>query len=201
MIPKPIEFYFDLSSPYAYLTSTWIDEVAAKHNRWVKWKPIMLGVAFKETGMKPLFHQPLRGKYGERDYLRSARLLGVQAVVPKRFPYIALAASRGFYWLEDNFKDHAVDFAKAAFRRYFCDGKAPTTDADIAFLAHEVGVPAKELIEASSSLKMKERLTFETEKAIQEGVFGSPFVIIDREPFWGNDRKDQIERWLKIGGW
>jgi len=32
-------------------------------------------------------------------------------------------------------------------------------------------------------------------------VFGSPFIIVDGEPFWGVDRLEQVERWLKTGGW
>jgi 2-hydroxychromene-2-carboxylate isomerase len=31
-------------------------------------------------------------------------------------------------------------------------------------------------------------------------VFGSPFVIVDGEPFWGLDRFEQIDRWLARGG-
>ncbi len=31
------------------------------------------------------------------------------------------------------------------------------------------------------------------------GGFGAPFFIVDGEPFWGNDRKPQIERWLAQG--
>jgi 2-hydroxychromene-2-carboxylate isomerase len=30
-------------------------------------------------------------------------------------------------------------------------------------------------------------------------VFGAPFFVVDGEPFWGNDRKPQIERWLASG--
>jgi 2-hydroxychromene-2-carboxylate isomerase len=30
-------------------------------------------------------------------------------------------------------------------------------------------------------------------------MFGAPYVIVDGEPFWGNDRKAQIERWLSQG--
>ena len=36
--------------------------------------------------------------------------------------------------------------------------------------------------------------------AMARGVFGSPFVIVDGEPFWGIDRFDQLERWLATGG-
>ena len=35
--------------------------------------------------------------------------------------------------------------------------------------------------------------------AIERGVFGSPYIVIDGEPFWGNDRRPQIERWLASG--
>jgi 2-hydroxychromene-2-carboxylate isomerase len=36
----------------------------------------------------------------------------------------------------------------------------------------------------------------ENEAAIAAGVFGAPFFIVDGEPFWGNDRRAQIEQWL-----
>ena len=32
-------------------------------------------------------------------------------------------------------------------------------------------------------------------------IAGSPFVFIGDEPFWGNDRLEQVERWLATGGW
>ena len=39
------------------------------------------------------------------------------------------------------------------------------------------------------------------EKAIARGAFGSPYIIVDGEPFWGSDRLDQIDKWLATGGW
>jgi len=197
----PIEFYFDLSSPYAFLTSSWIDALAKQYDREVKWTPIMLGVAFKETGMKPLFHQPLRGEYGVRDFQRTAHLLGMQVVVPKEFPYVSLKSSRAYYWLEKHHFELAIPFAKAAFDAYFVKGIAPTTDADLSNLACEVGVDDKALLDGILEDNIKQRLKDETAHAIDKGVFGAPFIIIDGEPFWGNDRKDQIEHWLKTGGW
>ena len=53
----PIEFWFDFSSPYSYLASERIDELAAKHGRKVKWRPIMLGAAFKASGLPFLISQ------------------------------------------------------------------------------------------------------------------------------------------------
>jgi hypothetical protein len=32
--------------------------------------------------------------------------------------------------------------------------------------------------------------------AVARGIFGSPFIIVDGEPFWGADRLPMVERWL-----
>ena len=48
---------------------------------------------------------------------------------------------------------------------------------------------------------VKARLRQMTDEAVAAGVFGSPFVIADGEPFWGNDRLDQVDEWLARGGW
>ena len=48
---------------------------------------------------------------------------------------------------------------------------------------------------------VKESLKGENERALRRGVFGSPFTIVDDEPFWGIDRFDQVDRWLATGGW
>ena len=49
---------------------------------------------------------------------------------------------------------------------------------------------------ARKSLK---QLRAETDLAMAKGVFGSPFVIVDGEPFWGFDRLDQVEALLRDG--
>jgi len=38
-------------------------------------------------------------------------------------------------------------------------------------------------------------------EAIAKGVFGSPFFLVDGEPFWGFDRMPMLEHWLEKGGW
>jgi 2-hydroxychromene-2-carboxylate isomerase len=48
---------------------------------------------------------------------------------------------------------------------------------------------------------VKDALKSENERAIAAGVCGSPFTIVDGEPFWGVDRLDQVDRWLATGGW
>ena len=47
---------------------------------------------------------------------------------------------------------------------------------------------------------IKEQLKDEVDHAIQIGVFGAPYVLIDGQPFFGADRLPQIEKWLETGG-
>ena len=76
-MPAPLEFFFDFSSPYSYLLSEKIEAVATRHGRSVAYKPILLGAAFKVTGMAPLVEVPVKGDYSCRDFERSARFLGL----------------------------------------------------------------------------------------------------------------------------
>ena len=62
------------------------------------------------------------------------------------------------------------------------------------------GLDPAQALAATNDPSIKERLKNETQAAIERGVFGSPYVIVDDEPFWGMDRFDQIERWLARGG-
>jgi 2-hydroxychromene-2-carboxylate isomerase len=39
------------------------------------------------------------------------------------------------------------------------------------------------------------------EASLARGVFGSPFVIVDSEPFWGVETFRLLEDWLASGGW
>jgi len=192
-----IDFYFDFSSPYGYLATTRIDELAARHGRSVAWRPFLLGAAFKLTGQRALTEQPIRGPYHERDFARSARLLGVPFLLPAKFPFFALAASRAFYWLDDS--DQAKALAKAVYRAAFAEGRDVTPVSTLVEIAGSMGIEGLE--RGVDQPETKARLREATDAAIAQGVFGSPFFIVDGEPFWGHDRLAQVERWLETGGW
>ncbi|MGB1007448.1 MAG: DsbA family protein, partial [Thalassobaculaceae bacterium] len=68
----PIDFYFELSSPYSYLAAQKIGDIAKLYERAVQWRPIMLGVIFQTTQNRPLMDQPLKADYTDRDVRRVA---------------------------------------------------------------------------------------------------------------------------------
>ena len=200
-MPAPIDFYFDFSSPYGYLASTQIEDIGARHDRDVVWRPFLLGAAFKTTGQRPLTEQPLRGPYSLHDFHRSARLLGVPFKMPEPFPFPSLAACRAFYWLTDSDASEATALAQAVYSAAFGEGKDVRSVAAVAAIASPLGVDTDALAAACDDPAIKDRLRTATDQAMARGVFGSPFFIVDGEPFWGHDRLAQVERWMATGGW
>ena len=197
----PIEFYFDFSSPYGYLAAQKIEALAAKHGRLVDWRPILLGVMFKETGMIPLTEIPLKGPYSRRDLDRSARYHGIEGFrMPSLFPVPTQAAARIVVWLKATDPARAVPVAKSLYRAYFVDGIDISNPETAVAIAAKEGVDAAAARAAIDDPKVKDALKQEVGSAIARGVFGSPFVFVDGEPFWGLDRFDQIDRWLATGG-
>ena len=195
---KPaIDFYFDFSSPYSYVASEWVEAVAARHGRAVHWHAILLGATFQAAELKSPVSYPIKREYSIRDFGRSARFAGLPYVMPAKFPIPTQNAARIFLWLHDTQSpERAVAWAHAGLRAYFTRGTDLSDVATLAAVASESGLDAAAAHAAYTEPLWKERLKRENDAAIAAGVFGAPFFIVDGEPFWGNDRRGQIEQWL-----
>lgn len=196
----PVVFHFDFSSTYGYIASTRIDALAARHGRSVVWRPFLLGATFKVTGLPSLPSVPLKGEYSSRDVMRTARFHGVSLRIPTAFPISSQAPARAFYWLDDQDPEAARALAAAFYRAYFVHDVNISNPSDTVAIAASLGHDAEAVRAALEDPVIKARLKDETERAIGRGVFGSPFFFVGDEPFWGNDRLDQVERWLETGG-
>jgi 2-hydroxychromene-2-carboxylate isomerase len=200
-VAEPITFYFDFSSPYGYVAAQLIAPIAARHRRDVLWRPILLGAIFKSTGGRPLKELGLKWEYSRHELARAARRHNFPFVVPERFPFAAVAASRAFYWLEATDPGHAAPFARAVFRAAFAEGSDMSLPMAVAAAAATVGIDDAALMGALDDPRWKDRLRAETDQALAKGVFGSPFFMVDGEPFWGAEHLPEIDAWLASGGW
>jgi len=196
-----LDFYFDFSSPYGYLASQKIEALAAKHGRSVNWCPILLGAIFKVTGSAPLPSLPLKGDYAKRDFLRSAAFHGIPMKYPSAFPISGVAPTRAVIWLKGKEPAKVPALVKALYRAFFVDDVNISDVDNVIKVAASVGCNADELRAALNDQAIKDKTKSEVDAALAKGVFGSPYIVIDGEPFWGIDRFDQIEKWLTTGGW
>ncbi len=197
----PIEFYFDFSSPYGYLAAQRIEEVVEDYEREILWKPFLLGAVFKTTGARPALDIPMKGDYARLDLARSARLYDIPFVLPEAFPFMSVAACRASYWLNESDPEAARDLIEALYDTAFGEGQSIAKPAEVAAVAEELGHDPEEVLAAVQEPRIKDLLRQEVEAAIAKGVFGSPYIIVDGEPFWGSDRLDDIALWLEMGGW
>jgi len=200
-----IDFYFDFSSPYGYLASERIEAIAERCKHDIVWHPILLGAIFRVTGQAPLTEAPLKGDYSVRDFARSAREHQVAYQHPEQFPIGAVAACRAVLWLRDHedarLQARTGNLIHALYRAYFTQGLDITDTDVITSIADSLDLDSGAMMQALPSQPVKAALREEVEQAIARGVFGSPMMIVGDEPFWGHDRLEQMERWIKAGGW
>ncbi len=195
---KELDFYFDFSSPYGYFAAMRIEALAEKYQRTINWRPILLGVVFKTSGSMPLTMIPLKGDYALIDFERTARFNDIRYNRPPTFPIATQSTARAMVWLQQSAGTaSAVAFAKAAYQAYFVDGVDINDPVNLQQIATQLGLDAIAMLEGLNSTPIKELLKSNVEQAIQRKVFGSPFIIVDGEPFWGFDRFDQLEVFLK----
>ena len=201
MSGAPVDFYFEFSSPYGYIASQLAEDLEQRIGRRMTWRPFLLGPVFKLTGSAPLVEIPMKGEYSKRDFVRSARLHGVPVTYPGKCPIGTVPAMRAFYWTHDQDPAKARALAKALYKAYFADGKDIGAPAAVLDIAKSVGIDTDALAKALDDPSLKERAKREVDAAIAAGVFGSPFFVVDGEPFWGVDRMPMLEQWIKRGGW
>lgn len=192
-----IDFYFDFSSPYSYIANEWVGAMAARHGRTVRRHAILLGVTFQAAELKSPVSYPIKGDYSRLDFARSARYEGLSYALPAAFPIATQNAARVFWWLADTVGAKAADaWAGAGLRAVFTRGLPLNEPAALKALVAEQGLDAAAAEAVWNDSHWKQRLKRANEEAIAAGVFGAPFFVVDGEPFWGNDRKPHIERWL-----
>jgi 2-hydroxychromene-2-carboxylate isomerase len=195
----PIEFYFDFTSPYSYLASEMIEPLAARHDRVVAYRPTLLGAAFKVSGQRALVDIPIKGDYSRRDLARSARFYDIPFQLPEPFPVSTVTAARCCLVLQREHPPLAVPFIHLMFRAFFVQGWNISEAEVVRSVLAESGAHPTAVLDAAGRPENKEALKAAVDASIDRGVFGAPFFFVDAEPFWGNDRLPQMERWLASG--
>jgi len=192
-----IDFYFDFSSPYAYFAARRIEQLAAAHGRTVNWHPVLVAALTQSTGTPLAVTVPVKWHYVNLDMQRVAAADNIPFQLPPGFPKLMLEPGRAMLWIrETHGADKAAKFARTCFQVYFGDG-IDLADADVvAGIGASLGIDRAALLEGMASSAIKQQFKQGGAVAVEQGVFGVPFVIADDEPFWGYDRLALLERKL-----
>ncbi|MCL4286861.1 MAG: 2-hydroxychromene-2-carboxylate isomerase [Thermoleophilia bacterium] len=185
--PRGVAFYFDLGSPYAYLSAERISRLFADAGlAQPEWKPILLGALFARCERGSWSLTDAR-ETGMREVERRAGVRGIQPIRwPDPFPANTLYAMRVATYAKSI--GRAVSFALAAFRQAFAGGRDLTDPDNVAIAAAACELHPNAVARAAASESVKARLREQTGQAGDRGVFGVPTVAVGEEVFWGDDR-------------
>ncbi|MCZ7599052.1 MAG: DsbA family protein [Gammaproteobacteria bacterium] len=84
---------------------------------------------------------------------------------------------------------------------HFVDGRNIATAETVAGIAAAGGRDEAAVREALADPANKDALRERTDAAGARGIFGSPYFIVDGEPFWGQDRVEDVIRWARGERW
>lgn len=197
---KPtLEFWFDYSSPFAYLASTQVESLAARTEALLVWKPMLLGGLFKLIGtpIVPLQAFPgAKNRHTLLDLHRWADHWGVPFQYPTRFPMRTVAALR----MALGAGDRIAPFSHGVFRAYWVDDEDLDDSDTLIRIADEAGLDGPALLEGTQDPALKQELIDRTNEAAARGICGAPSFFVGDELFWGQDRLHFVEAALRHAG-
>ncbi|MGC2779563.1 MAG: 2-hydroxychromene-2-carboxylate isomerase [Bradyrhizobium sp.] len=199
-MPRQIDYYFSLQSPWAYIGHRLFRDIIASHGLAVNLKPVMLVDLFAETGGLPLAKRhPARQRYRIVELKRWRDRRGLDFhVQPKNWPFnarladgVVIAALRAGLdpepYLQRAFPaiwEQQLDLANAEV---------------IAGLADAAGLPGRDLLAQAATDEVGAAYEQNRQDALSADVFGSPAYVLDGEVFWGQDRLELLADALKSG--
>jgi 2-hydroxychromene-2-carboxylate isomerase len=189
-----LAFYFDLGSPYAYLTA---ERLEALLPAAVQWRPVLLGGLFKLTGRSSWalrdYHRRQRGM---AEIERRARSYGLPPMRwPDPWPSNYLFAMRVATFAFG--RGCGREFTRVAFRSAFQQGRDLSIPTDLLDVAVAVGLGRDEAGAATQDEAIKAALREATDAAHARGVFGVPTVAVGDELLWGDDRLEDAAAMLR----
>ena len=190
-------FYFDFSSPFAYLAATQVERIAASARSTVVYRPFLLGALFKQIGtpVVPLFAAPeAKQRHYRDDMQRWALHWDVPLRFPTRFPMNSVKALRLVLAAPTS---HWRDLIAALFRAAWADDRDLGSDDVLASIATDVGLDGAATVLASHDAEVRRRLFAATSDAVLVGLCGAPTFVVGEHLIWGQDRLDFVERSLR----
>ncbi|MEM9394332.1 MAG: 2-hydroxychromene-2-carboxylate isomerase [Pseudomonadota bacterium] len=192
-----IDYYFATLSPYTYLAGTRFEEIAAKHDVEIAYKPLDVIALFGRTGgTPPKDRHPNRQEYRAQDLRRQAKKAGLDLnVQPAFFPTNPAPSSYAVINAAQEGGGDMGQLIQALGRACWAEDKNIAEDDVIRDCLARAGFDPD--LTGRNLLGASETYSRNLEEAITRGAFGAPFYITDMDQrFWGQDRLEDLDAHL-----
>ena len=192
-------FYYDLGSPYAYLSAERISGLFNEAGlEQPEWQPVLLGGLFRTFDRGSWALTEARAE-GIAEIEERAARYGLPPIVwPEPWPGEMLNAMRVATFAKQT--GRTVSFSLAAFRQQFAAGKDLTIPDNVLIAAAACELHPRALEAAVKTSIVKDGLRTATDEAAAAGVFGVPSVRVGDEVFWGDDRLEEAVEAVAASG-
>ncbi|WP_291823647.1 2-hydroxychromene-2-carboxylate isomerase [Bosea sp. (in: a-proteobacteria)] len=199
-MPRTIDYYFSLHSPWTYLGHATFLDIVARHGGRIVYRPVPLRAVFDETGGLPLpKRHPVRQRYRLMDLQRWRERRGVKLMLqPKHFPFDPSLADRFLIAIVSAGGDPGR-FMGEIMAGVWSRDEDMTQPGAVARVARSCGFDAQALALAADSEAVVQSYEGTIAAAIAAGVFGAPSYVLDGEVFWGQDRLELLDSALASG--
>jgi 2-hydroxychromene-2-carboxylate isomerase len=183
-------FYYDLSSPYAYVAACRVDDVLQVRPEW---RPIAFGVIVRRIGKRPWSFKDDRQAHFDAIAQRAAERGLPDVRYPEGWPVetYSLVPLRAALVASDEGQDRLRALSRELFRTAFVDGQHLADVEAVLDASERAGMDRERLREAIETPTVKERLRALTDAALERGVTGVPTVAVGEKLFWGDDRLEE----------
>jgi 2-hydroxychromene-2-carboxylate isomerase len=193
-----IDYFLTTLSPYTYLAGTRLEEIAARHGASITYKPIDVGAIFGRTGGTPLKDRhESRKEYRLQEMTRQAAKAGMKINLQPKFWPTNAAPSAYAVIAAQAAKSKGSDgdlggFVHSVLRACWAEERDIANDEVIRELLAKAGFDAD--LGDKGMLLGAETYAANLEEAVNRGVFGSPFYLVDSgQRFWGQDRLEDLD--------
>lgn len=191
-----IDFYFDFTSPYAYLAHYRLKMLADKYSYEIAYKPIDLKAAKLAAGNTgPANIQlPVKLRYIMADLMRWVQRYSVPFKVGKEASFESAQANKGTFFAIE--KGQVRDYVSKLWLATYGSGGSMGSEDLLRDVAKEMGWSSKVFFDFLKSAEVENLYEQANTEAHSRGVFGVPIMIVRDEMWWGNDRLDFLEEYI-----
>ena len=183
---KSIEFYFDFSSPYAYLGFKEIKKYEKKYPFQIKYMPIFLGGLHNSAGITPAAFNKIKSKHMIQDTKLVANKKNIKFSFNSYFPIKTVNFMRGVIIAKDD--NYEKIYVEKIFDSIWRDGLNMNDNIIINKVLKNLDLNPSIFFGKVSDIKIKDKLKKLTNDALKKGIFGAPTYYVNRKIFFGQDR-------------
>jgi 2-hydroxychromene-2-carboxylate isomerase len=191
-----VQFLFDFGSPNAYLSHKVLPGIAQRCGVGIDYVPVLLGGLFKMTGNRSpaeafagIKNKPEYAALETRRFVKRHRLDAYR--FNPHFPVNTLQIMRGAVAAKRlGVFERYVD---AVFSAMWEQGLKMDDPAVIESALASAGLDAAALMAAAQDAEVKAELVANTQRAFEQGAFGSPSFLVGDELYFGKDTLREVE--------